>query len=72
MIRAAQRQSYVWAPAQAVNTVYRAIAARLAIDNQLIVAENLQWRAAVGGKMMMDVGRSAGVCKYRVALRGVS
>jgi hypothetical protein len=30
MIRAAQRQSYVWAPAQAVNTVYRAIAARLA------------------------------------------
>src|SRR5438128_7976709 len=25
MIRAAQRQSYVWAPAQAVNTVYRAI-----------------------------------------------
>src|SRR3954471_4108008 len=46
MIQAAQRQSYVWAPAQAINTVYRAIAARLArlaIDNHLIVAENLQW-----------------------------
>jgi hypothetical protein len=43
LIQAAQRQRYVWAPAQAVHSVYRAIAVQLAIDNQMIVEENLQW-----------------------------
>jgi hypothetical protein len=53
MIRAAQRQRYVWAPAQAVHSIYRAIATQLAIDNQLIVEENLQWNN--GGDRWQDV-----------------
>jgi len=57
MLRVAQSQSYVWALAQAINTVYRTIAARLAIDNQLIIAENLQWNE--GGRWQDDDGRWA-------------
>ena len=56
MIAAAQRQRYVWAPAQAVHSIYRAIATQLAIDNQLIVEENLQWNSG-GGRWQDKDGR---------------
>jgi hypothetical protein len=56
LIGAAQRQRYVWAPAQAVHSIYRAIATQLAIDNQLIVEENLQWNSG-GGRWQDKDGR---------------